>query len=71
MRQTRSDALEQYEGQRTDYIVIRGLAKVLEDAADFHPIDMPIIPADLRQNYSSAARLSPSEICFIRKRAPT
>ncbi len=49
MRQTWSDALEQYEGQRTDYIVIRGLAKVLEDAADFHPIDMPIIPADLRR----------------------
>jgi uncharacterized protein len=48
-RQIWSHALEQYEGQRTDYIVIRGLAKVLEDAADFHPIDTTVIPTDLRR----------------------
>ena len=41
-------ALERYEGIRTDYIVIRGMAKVMEDAATFTPIPTPLPPADLR-----------------------
>jgi uncharacterized protein len=42
-------ALEQYEGERTDYIPIRGLAKVLEDGATFTPINAPIDPVQLRE----------------------
>lgn len=43
------DALEAYEGDRTDYIMVRGLAKVLEDNATFTPIDLPVSPAEVRQ----------------------
>ena len=43
------EAVEAYEGDRTDYIVIRGLAKVLTDGAMFEPIPTPIDPAALRQ----------------------
>ena len=42
-------ALEAYEGERTDYIVLRGLAKVLSDAATFTPIATPLPPEELRQ----------------------
>ncbi|NJO82782.1 MAG: DUF790 family protein [Blastochloris sp.] len=48
---TRADwevALEAHMGDRIDYIVLRGLAKVLEDNATFAPDDMPLPPADLR-----------------------
>src|SRR5690606_32574565 len=41
-------ALERYEGIRTDYIVIRGMAKVLEDGATFTPIPTPLPPDELR-----------------------
>ncbi len=41
--------LEHYEGDRVDYIVVRGLAKVLTDAATFTPISTPVAPADLRE----------------------
>ncbi len=47
-RQAWHSALEAYEGTRVDYTVVRGLAKVLEDAAEFVPIATPVIPADLR-----------------------
>ena len=43
-------ALEAYEGERTDYIVLRGLAKVLADAATFTPLDTPLPPDELRQS---------------------
>jgi predicted nuclease of restriction endonuclease-like RecB superfamily len=42
-------ALERYEGERVDYIVLRGLAKVLEDVATFTPRETTIAPADLRE----------------------
>ncbi len=42
-------ALEQFEGARTDYIIIRGLAKVLTDSATFRPLDTPLSPATLRE----------------------
>ncbi|MEO8396192.1 MAG: DUF790 family protein, partial [Chloroflexota bacterium] len=48
-RQSWDMALEHYESTRTDYIVVRGLAKVLEDAAEFHSIETVIAPADLRK----------------------
>ncbi|MFN8529738.1 MAG: DUF790 family protein [Anaerolineae bacterium] len=43
------ESIETYEGDRTDYLVIRGLAKVLADSATFEPIHTPIDPAVLRQ----------------------
>lgn len=42
-------ALAAYEGERTDYIVLRGLAKVLCDTATFTPLDTPVPPDTLRQ----------------------
>jgi predicted nuclease of restriction endonuclease-like RecB superfamily len=33
--------LEMYEGERVDYVVVRGMAKVLTDAAIFTPIVTP------------------------------
>jgi len=44
-----TQALEEYIGDRLDYVVIRGLAKVLTDAATFTSIDTPITPAVVRE----------------------
>jgi len=41
-------AVDEYEAGRTDYNVIRGLAKVLSDEATFQPIETPIDPVELR-----------------------
>ncbi len=43
------EALEIYEGERLDYIVIRGLAKVLADGATFTAADTSLPPPELRQ----------------------
>jgi len=43
------EALEMYEGSRIDYLVIRGLAKVLTDGASFVPLETPLPPAALRE----------------------
>jgi predicted nuclease of restriction endonuclease-like RecB superfamily len=43
-------ALTHYEGDRLDYIVIRGLAKVLTDAATFTSIDLPVAAEELRRS---------------------
>ena len=54
--QTQGDwetALFDYEGDRTDYEIIRGLAKVLSDAATFERIETPIEPDVLRQRLFS------------------
>lgn len=40
--------LEEYEAGRTDYTIIRGLAKVLSDGATFQPVETPVDPAELR-----------------------
>lgn len=42
-------ALEAYEGERTDYFTIRGLAKVLTDAATFTPLALSAIAPQLRE----------------------
>ncbi len=42
-------ALEAYEGDRTDYIIIRGLAKVLSDNGEFYPRETEIPPVELRR----------------------
>ena len=43
------EALAAYEGARVDYVVVRGLAKVLADAATFTPLVTPFVPAVLRE----------------------
>jgi predicted nuclease of restriction endonuclease-like RecB superfamily len=42
-------AFDAYVGTRVDYIVVRGLAKVLEDASTFTPIPLDIDPVDVRR----------------------
>jgi predicted nuclease of restriction endonuclease-like RecB superfamily len=42
------ESLAAYEGARIDYIVIRGLAKVLADSATFVPCETAITPAQVR-----------------------
>ncbi len=47
------DALEAYEGARIDYILIRGIAKVLLDNAEFTPTASPLPPTILREKVFS------------------
>ncbi len=47
------DALELYEGTRLDYVLIRGIAKVLLDNADFTPNVSPLPPTVLREKVFS------------------
>ena len=42
-------ALESYVGERVDYVVVRGLAKILTDAATFTPLPTPLPPIQLRE----------------------
>src|SRR5436190_1654027 len=42
-------AVDAYAGTRVDYVVVRGLAKVLSDAATFTPPLLPLPPAALRE----------------------
>ncbi|MBI5929740.1 MAG: DUF790 family protein [Chloroflexi bacterium] len=42
-------ALEKFEGERLDYVVIRGIAKVLSDAATWITRNTPVPPAELRR----------------------
>ncbi len=41
--------LDTYMGERVDYVVVRGLAKVLTDAATFTPLATPLAPVQLRE----------------------
>lgn len=43
------EAVRAYEGTSVDYVFIRGLAKVLADAATFKPLTTPLPPATLRE----------------------
>lgn len=45
--------LEAYEGERLDYVVVRGLAKVLTDAATFTPLETSVRPAQIRERLFS------------------
>src|SRR5687767_2626757 len=42
------EAISLYEGERIDYVVVRGLAKVLTDAATFVACETPVRPAQVR-----------------------
>jgi len=48
-RSTWEKALDTFIGTRIDYVIIRGLAKVLTDAAVFTPRSTPIPPVTLRE----------------------
>ena len=56
--------LEQYEGERIDYVVIRGLAKVLEDAATFRPIDTAFPPVQMREHLLTYGPVFPTADLF-------
>ncbi len=43
------EAARAYEGANVDYVFIRGLAKVLTDAATFKPLTTPLPPTTLRE----------------------
>jgi uncharacterized protein len=43
------EALAAYEGARVDYVILRGLAKVLTDGATFTPLETPLPPAQVRE----------------------
>ncbi len=45
--------LEAYEGERVDYIIVRGLAKVLSDGANFAPLETPLPPKEIRERLFS------------------
>jgi uncharacterized protein len=47
------EAVRAYEGANVDYVFIRGLAKVLTDAAIFKPLTTPLPPATLREHVFS------------------
>ncbi len=47
------EALDEYEGTRTDYILIRGLAKVLADGAEFTQIETGKPPSVIREQMFS------------------
>lgn len=57
-------ALESYEGNRTDYIVIRGLAKVLADAAKFEPRETTLHPIEARRKFFAAGPVLPRATLF-------
>ncbi|GHO46204.1 DUF790 family protein [Ktedonospora formicarum] len=46
---TWDQSFARYEGARVDYVFLRGLAKVLLDAAIFTPLATPVAPATLRE----------------------
>ncbi|MBV9228438.1 MAG: DUF790 family protein [Chloroflexi bacterium] len=57
------NALEAYEGERVDYVVLRGLAKVLTDAATFTPPTTAIAPTSLRQRlFERGPTYTPSQL---------
>lgn len=57
-------ALEAYEGERVDYVVVRGLAKVLTDAATFSPLATPLSPLQLRERLFSYGPVFPTPQLF-------
>ncbi|MEM7131082.1 MAG: DUF790 family protein [Chloroflexota bacterium] len=46
--------LEVYEGERIDYTIVRGLAKVLSDSATFEPIETLFTPQEVRERLFAA-----------------
>lgn len=61
------EALEKYQGERIDYVVIRGLAKVLEDAASFSPVETVFTPAEVREKLFACGPINPRIDLFNRR----
>jgi predicted nuclease of restriction endonuclease-like RecB superfamily len=63
-------SLEQYEGNRIDYLLIRGLAKVLLDGAIFTPLSTPLPPKELRARLFGAGPVfsSPADLFHLQTR---
>jgi len=53
-REVWENAVEDYLGDRVDYITVRGLAKVLTDAADFSALETVSAPEDIRERLFAA-----------------
>ncbi len=62
-----ADTLDDFQGIRTDYIVIRGLAKVLTDAATFTPIETSLAPSVLRERVFARGPVFASTDLFHRQ----
>ena len=64
-RSTWEQAIEEYEGERIDYIIIRGLAKVLSDQATFVLRETPLPPQELRQKmFAEGPKFARSTLFF-------
>lgn len=59
-----AQALETYIGDRLDYVVIRGLAKVLTDAATFSTLEAPYAPLVVRERLFAYGPVSNSADVF-------
>lgn len=59
-----TQALETYIGDRLDYVVIRGLAKVLTDAATFSALEAPLAPLVVRERLFAYGPVSNSADVF-------
>jgi uncharacterized protein len=57
-------AVETYAGPRVDYVVVRGLAKVLSDAATFTPPPLLLPPAVLRERLFAHGPVFPTPQLF-------
>jgi len=64
---TWADSLDRYEGTRTDYIIIRGLAKALADSATFRPVETSISPVEVRQRLFSQGPVFATTDLFHRR----
>jgi predicted nuclease of restriction endonuclease-like RecB superfamily len=63
-------SLELYEGDRIDYLFIRGLAKILLDAATFTPLSTPLPPKELRARLFAIGPVfsSPADLFHLQTR---
>src|SRR5437763_15462152 len=57
-------AVDTYAGPRVDYVVVRGLGKVLSDAATVTPPPTPLPPAALRERLFAHGRVFPTPQLF-------
>ncbi|HET8911623.1 MAG TPA: DUF790 family protein, partial [Ktedonobacteraceae bacterium] len=60
-------SLEAYLGDRLDYVVVRGLAKVLMDAATFTPLTTSLAPVQIREHLFARGPVFPDAKLFQRQ----
>lgn len=59
-----------YESERSDYIVLRGLSKVLCDEASFETLTLPITPSEIRQRIFASGTPPTNAEAFFQEHAP-